>query len=192
LRSVIDFRSPPVPSPLARHPEPSEFDPYFDRYISLVPDGDVVAHLVTQAGETVTLLSKLSEPDGGYRYAPGKWSVKEVVGHVIDTERVFAYRVMRFARNDPTPLAGFEQDPYVANGGFDGRALADLVAEFSSVRAATVHLLNGLDDEASLRRGMASNHAITVRALAYLIAGHERHHVNILRERYLPALGDGA
>ena len=172
----------------ARRPEPSEFDPYYGTYVDLVPDGDVLTLLATQVRDTVTMLLSLSNAQADFRYAPGKWSIKEVIGHVIDTERVFAYRALRFARGDVTPLAGYEQDDYVDQAAFAGRALPDLLAELGSVRAATVHLLSPLTDEEVMRRGVANGLEFSVRAIAYIIAGHERHHVAGLRERYLPAL----
>ena len=122
---------------------------------------------------------------GDYRYAPGKWSIKELLGHVIDGERIFAYRALRFGRNDQTALNGFEQDDYVAAGAFDKRELSDLIDEFEEVRRATIHLFRGFDETAWTRRGVASENEVSVRALAYIIAGHELHHMGVLRERYL-------
>lgn len=165
-------------------PEPSEYAPYYGKYISLVP-GDVVAALEDQPHETLALLSGLSEEQADFRYAPGKWTVKEMLGHVIDTERIFAYRALRFARKDATPLASFEQDGYVLAGDFGGRRLADLIDEFVCVRRSSVWLFRSLSPEAWMRRGIASENPISVRALAYIIAGHELHHRRILREKYL-------
>jgi uncharacterized damage-inducible protein DinB len=147
----------------------------------------VVAALQDQPRDTLALLSTLSEEQGDYRYAPDKWSIKEMLGHLIDAERVFAYRALRFARNDGTPLASFEQDDYVRAGGFDDRRLADLIEEFVAVRRATVWLFRQLSAEAWMRRGVASGNPVSVRALAYIIAGHELHHRRVLREKYLPA-----
>ena len=169
-------------------PEASEYAPYYARYISLVPGRDVLAALQEQPHETLAILSALREQQGDYRYAPGKWSIKEMLGHVIDAERVFAYRALRFARNDQTPLASFEQDGYVRAGGFDACRLADLIEEFDCVRRSSVMLFGKLSVDAWMRGGVASDNPITVRALAYIIAGHELHHRRILQEKYLDAM----
>jgi len=165
-------------------PEPSEYAPYYERYISKVPPGDLVKLLEDQRRETQRLLAGVSDETAMHRYAPGKWSVKEVVGHVTDTERVFCYRALRFARADDQPLEGFDEKAWVPAGRFDARSLDDLAAELDTVRRATIALFRGLDAEALARRGTANNNPVTVRALAWIIAGHERHHVAILRERY--------
>jgi hypothetical protein len=153
--------------------------------VDLVPAGDIAMVLEQQMGDTETLLGGLGDEQGNYRYAPGKWSVKEVIGHLIDSERVFAYRALRIARNDKTPLPGFEQDDYVAAGGFDRRSLADLAREFEHVRNATLDLIRPLSKEAFDRRGVANNAEVSVRALVWIIAGHELHHKEVLRRRYL-------
>jgi DinB superfamily len=164
-------------------PESSEYAPYYGKYVSLVPDGDILLTLERQLPETAALFAR-SEADGDFPYAPGKWSVKEVLGHVMDTERIFSYRALRIARNDKTPLAGFEQDDYVKYGPFGQCSLAGLVAEFTSVRQAALFMFRALDEAAWSRRGNASNHEVTVLALAYIIAGHELHHRRILQEKY--------
>jgi hypothetical protein len=169
----------------AARPEAGEYVAYYGKYVSQVPEGDVVETLERQVGETLALLGTLGEERAGRGYEPGKWSVKELVGHLSDAERVFAYRALRFARGDRTPLPGFDQDPYVLAGNFNARTLSDVAEEFAEVRRATLRLLRSLDEEAWARRGLASDNEITVRALAYIIAGHEAHHVRILRERYL-------
>ncbi|MGH9935960.1 MAG: DinB family protein [Blastocatellia bacterium] len=166
-------------------PDSTEYAPYFEKYVSLVPEGEIVVTLGKQIENTLSLLGGLSETQGDLRYAPGKWSVKEVIGHLIDTERIFAYRAMRFARNDATPLPGFDENGYVANAGFGSRSLADLAEEFEHVRKSNIHLFKHLDGDSCLRRGAANDHEISARALAYIIAGHELHHVGILRSRYL-------
>jgi uncharacterized damage-inducible protein DinB len=140
--------------------------------------------LEDQGRETQQLLAGVSDAKALHRYAPGKWSVKEVVGHVTDTERVFCYRALRFARADDKPLQGFDENAWVPAGRFDARSLEDLAGELDAVRRATIALLRGLDTEALARRGTANNNPISVRALAWIIAGHERHHVGILHERY--------
>jgi len=171
---------------ISARPESGEYAPYYERYVSLVPDGDILATLDRQSRDTVALLGP-HHADGDFRYAAGKWSMKEALGHVIDTERVFSYRGLRIARNDRTPLAGFEQDDYVKYGPFGQCTLAALLEEFTSVRQATLSLFRALDEAAWTRRGVASNNEVTVRALAYIIAGHELHHRRIFREKYFPA-----
>ncbi len=169
-------------------PEPSEYAEFYEKYIALVPQGDLFATLEKQLNQYKSLLGKLTEPQSEFRYEPAKWSIKEVVGHVTDTERIFAYRLLRIARGDQTPLSGFEQDDYVKEGNFSARKLADLLEEFSLVRRATLALLRSLPSKAWTRRGNANQKEITVRALGFIIAGHDCHHRVILEQRYLPAL----
>lgn len=166
-------------------PNAAEYAPYYGTYVSLVPDADILSTLEQQLDETLALLNGIDEAKALSRYAPDKWSIKEVVGHVTDTERVFAYRALRFARNDETALAGFEQNGYVQNASFDDYRLNDLLSEFAHVRQATVALFRHLKDEAWMRGGTASESHVTVRALAYIIAGHELHHRAILQAKYL-------
>ena len=167
----------------AERPKSGEYNVYYDRYISLIPGTDILATLATQLPKTVAQLSR-SAADGELRYAPDKWSVKEVVGHLIDTERIMAYRALRIARNDRTPLPGFEQDDYIRDGPFAEMRLADLVEEFKTVRAATLSMFRNLRASDWTRRGIANQDEISVRALAFIIAGHEVHHRDILEERY--------
>jgi hypothetical protein len=166
-------------------PAKSEFLPYYERYIALVPDGDVISTLASQLTETQSLLRVLPASVATYRYAPDKWSVNEVVGHLIDSERIFTGRALRFARNDATPIPGFEQDDYVRNATFDAYPLSELAAEMETVRQSTIFFFRHLNEEAWTRRGLANNAEVSVRALAYIIAGHELHHREILRTRYL-------
>ena len=170
-----------------QRPAAGEYFEYYGKYIALVPDGDLLALLRAQNAETASLLASVSPAKADFAYAPGKWTIKEVLGHLCDAERVFAYRAMRFARADVTALAGFDENTYVPAGQFGERTLADLVEEFQAIRSATLHLARHLDGDALARRGTASGHPISVRALLYIIAGHERHHVALLRERYLNA-----
>jgi hypothetical protein len=153
------------------------------RYVARVSGDDVLSVLEAQRAE-VRRLAGLPEARALFRYAPGKWSVKEVVGHLTDAERIYGYRALRFARHDATSLPGFDEDAYVPAARFDRRALSDLVAEWDTVRAATLSLFRGLDDDALLRRGVANDHEISVRALAWVAAGHTLHHLGVLRERY--------
>jgi len=173
----------PPTFPIAR-PQPGEYAPYYDRYISLVQGEDILETLDQQRRQTMLLLSCRDDEDGDFRYAPDKWSAKEVLGHICDTERIFAYRALRIARADATPIEGYEQDDYVRNGPFAQRPLADLVEDFIAVRRATLSLLRNLDENAWSRRGIANKNEVTVRALAYTIAGHEMHHRGILEEKY--------
>jgi uncharacterized damage-inducible protein DinB len=175
------------PAFIIARPQPGEYAPYYDRYISLVQGEDILDTLDQQRRQTMLLLSGRNDEDGDFRYAPGKWSAKEVLGHVCDTERIFAYRALRIARSDATPVEGFEQDDYVRNGPFAQRPLADLVEDFIAVRRATLSLLRNLDEAAWSRRGIANKNEVTVRALAYTIAGHELHHRRILEEKYFAA-----
>ncbi len=169
-------------SPIAL-PAADEHAPYYGKYVALIGP-DSLAALETQARTTAALLAATPEERGGFRYAEGKWSVKEVVGHLADAERVFAYRAMRIGRADTTDLAGFDENQYVPAGRFDRRALKDLAAEFAAVRAATLALARSFDAEALLRRGSANGSPVSARALLAIIAGHEAHHVGLLRERY--------
>ena len=170
---------------MIRRPEISEHDPYYSKYIALVQGDDLTAALHAQINQSVATLRAIPEEKSLHRYAPGKWSIKEILGHLIDTERIFTYRALRFARNDPKPLSGFDQNPYVAAGAFDHRPWSDLIAEFEHVRGSTELFFRGLPPEAALRSGTANNAAITVRALGYIIAGHEMHHMGVLRDKYL-------
>jgi hypothetical protein len=165
-------------------PQAGEYNPYYDRYISLVTADDVVGLLEQQGPQTAALFQSASAK-ADFRYAPGKWTVKEMLGHVNDTERIMVYRALRIARGDKTPLAGFEQDDYIRDGNFGQRTLADLVEEFIDVRRATLHVFRHVDSEIGARVGTANGHAISVRALAYIIAGHELHHRRVLEEKYL-------
>jgi hypothetical protein len=170
---------------LISKPQAGEFAANFAGYIGLVPDGDVLSTLATQIEGTLTTLRAVSETGSLKRYESNKWSVREVVGHMIDSERIFAYRALRFARNDQTPLPGFEQDDYIGPGQFDERAWSGLISEFEAVRLSNLAMFRGLPQDAWSRKGIATGNPISVRALAYVIAGHERHHMKILRERYL-------
>ena len=185
LEETMTLSATNTPATDSLRPQPGESAPYYDRYISLVPGHDVLAALEDQRRQTLLLLSGRPESDGDFRYAPGKWSLREVLGHINDTERIMSYRALRISRGDTTPLAGFEQDDYVRNGPFARCTLADLIEEYIAVRRATVSLFRNLDEVAWTRRGKASENEVTVRALAYIIAGHELHHRRIVEEKYL-------
>jgi uncharacterized damage-inducible protein DinB len=165
-------------------PSPDEYAPYWARYISQVTNADVLSVLRGGFEETLSLLDAAGEARAGYRYAPDKWSVRQVIGHLLDTERIWTYRALRIARNDRTPLAGFEQDDYVRFGPFENCSLAELAEELEAVRHSTICLYRSLDEEGWSRRGTASDMEVSVRALAFTTAGHEIHHRRILREKY--------
>ena len=165
-------------------PEADEIPPHFVGYIGNVTESDPLGVLTSQIEVTAGLLRGLSEADALKRYAPEKWSVKEVVGHLTDTERIMAYRALRIARGDETPLPGFDEKAYVPPAKFDARPLADLVADLRTVRNGTLGLFKSFDADAWRRRGTASGKPISVRALGYMIPGHERHHVEVLKARY--------
>lgn len=165
-------------------PEPDEIPAHYAGYIQRVPELDPVMACASQIEATAALLHGLSDTDALYRYGRGKWSIKEVVGHLADTERIMSYRALRIARGDVTPLPSFDENAYVPVAKFDDRSLADLVGELCTVRAATLALLRTFDAEAWRRRGTASGKPISVRALGYVIPGHERHHVEVLTTRY--------
>ncbi len=168
-------------------PEPSEYAEYYGQYVRLVPAGDLLEILSSQFSGTLGLLGRLDESRGGHRYAPGKWSIKEVVGHLSDTERIFAYRALCFARGERTPLPGFDQDAYVPAGRFDRRSLSDVLAEWEAVRRASVTMFGGFDEAAWTSAGTANGVGMSVRAIACVIAGHEVHHLSVLRTKYLGA-----
>jgi hypothetical protein len=171
--------------PRATRPAADEFAPYYGTYINKVGDGDIVASLKSQIGTTLSFLRAIPESRSGHRYAPDKWSIRQVVGHLSDAERVFAYRALRFARGDETPLPGFDENEFMKRSRLDDRPYASLVDEFAAVRAASIALLDGLFPEEWARHGSASGKDVSVRALAWIMAGHELHHVGVLKERYL-------
>ncbi len=171
-----------------KRPAPSEHAEFYANYIAKVPGTDVLGVLEAQRLQMLQLFTGRSERDGNFRYAPGKWTIKEVLGHVTDTERIFSYRALRIARGDSTPLPGFEQDDYVRDGAFGERTLADLAEEFGAVRTASIALFRSFPEAAWERRGVANQKEVTVRALAFITAGHQMHHRVILEERYFPAI----
>ena len=165
-------------------PQAGEYAPYYDRYVSMVKGNDILGTLEAQRRQTLLLLSGREDAEGDFRYAADKWSAKDVLGHVCDTERIFAYRALRISRGDRTQIEGFEQDDYVRNGPFGQRPLAELIDDYIAVRRSTLTLLRNLDESAWLRCGIANKNEVSVRALAYIIAGHELHHRRILEEKY--------
>ncbi|PYX63391.1 MAG: DinB family protein [Acidobacteria bacterium] len=169
---------------LLSRPEATEYAPYYDKYISLIRGTDIIEILEKQLQDFPKFFSGRTEKDGELRYAAEKWSVKQVLGHLNDTERVFSYRALRISRNDKTPIEGYEQDDYVRYGPFEQCRLSDLVQDFTCVRNATISLFRNLNGEAWTRSGVANKNQVTVRALPYIIAGHAVHHRKILEERY--------
>ena len=169
----------------SERPGADEHAPYYASYIAEAPAGDLVATLEAQSADVLALLQTIPESHAGHRYAEGKWSIRGVIGHVSDAERVFAYRLLRFARGDATALPGFDEHAFAAGSDADARTLTDLGEEFAAVRRATVTLVRPMQDAQMTRRGAANGKEITARALAWIAAGHAQHHLNVLRERYL-------
>lgn len=179
----------PTVSPLLVTPPAAyagEYLPSHARYVALVPPGDVLATLEAQLADTVALLDALGEARADHRYAPGKWSAREVVGHVIDTERIVTYRALCAARGEAAPLPAFDENAYVAAADFDARSLNSLLGELTAVRRATLAFFRHLGEAALARRAVANGAPMSARAAAWIVAGHERHHQTLLRERYLP------
>jgi hypothetical protein len=170
-------------------PTATEYAPYFSRYIDLVAEADFVSALTRQPAEYRVLLGALSHEQAGFRYAPGKWSIREVLGHVIDAERVFGYRALCIARGETVSLPSFDENLYAAESGHDGFPLYELLEEFTLVRRSHVALFEHLGQAAWERAGTVNQNAISVRGLAYIMTGHAQHHARILKERYLAVLG---
>lgn len=166
-------------------PAGGDYDPAAAAYVALAPAmDDAVLQLKSQRDAVVRLFSAVPEERATFRYAPGKWSIREVLGHICDAERIFSYRLLRIGRGDEAPLAGFDENTYVPAGAFEGRTLTDLIDEWSAVRNATVALVRGMPRDAWTRRGVANGKSVTAAALVYIIVGHVEHHLRILEERY--------
>ncbi len=165
-------------------PEAHEYAPYYARYLEQVPEGDLPGLLEAQLADLDARLAPLGDTAALRRYAPGKWSLKEVVGHLADAERIWAYRLLRIARGDATPLPGFEEDDYVRAAEFDRLPLIDLLAEFRAVRIASLALLRHLEPRAFAHRGSANGQPVSAAAVAHLLYGHAAHHLEVLRTRY--------
>jgi DinB superfamily len=166
-------------------PEKSEYAPYYEGYVSSIKESEVVAVLRGQIDEIESTAKNIPESIGDYAYETGKWTIKQLLGHLIDGERVFAYRALRFSRRDNAPLEGFDQDPYVLNGNFESRTVADLVEELILLRKANCIFFGALPTDAWDIVGVASNAEVSVRGIAYIMAGHVRHHLTVLNTRYL-------
>jgi hypothetical protein len=169
-------------------PKTDEYAPYYQVYLDTLPEGDVLEMLEQQMHLLLDLLLGLTDEEADFRYAEGKWSIKEVIGHMIDTERIFASRVLSFARGETAALPGYDQDVYVRNGDFAGRSRGSLSGEYEGLRKSNLFLFPSFGEEVQQRRGVADGKEMSVRALPWIIAGHERHHFSVLNERYLPHL----
>jgi hypothetical protein len=174
---------------ISGRPADDEFAPYAKSDIDYVAGDDAIGALATQGREVVALLSSLDEDSiRGYRYAPGKWTIKEIVGHLIDDERIFAYRALCVARGDTRPLPGFDENEYIAATDFESQPLTNLIAAYRATRAATIALFEPLTAEEWTRRGNVNGYEASVRGLAFHVAGHDLHHLRTLRDKYLPEL----
>ncbi|WP_138431665.1 DinB family protein [Fodinibius saliphilus] len=165
-------------------PAPNEYGEFYQRYIERVTESNVLQALINQGQKTYAFIQQLAPEEAGYCYEEGKWSVKEVIGHLIDTERIMAYRALSISRGEEQSLPGYDQDEYVKNANFDSRSIQSLSTEYDALRNANISLFNSFDKEQTLRKGTANGVTVSVRALVYIIAGHEQHHHNILKERY--------
>lgn len=170
---------------LNHKPESSEFGSFYKGYIEQFPDGvSALEILEMQSAEVTRMLDGLNDGNAQFRYAPEKWSIKQVIGHMIDTERIFAYRALAISRGEQNELPGYNHDNYVEMAGFDDRRIKDLLEEYKTVRSATVHLFKNFTEEMLGRQGIVNQVPCSVRALAFIIAGHEKHHLKLLKERY--------
>jgi uncharacterized damage-inducible protein DinB len=165
--------------------ESNEYASYYSTYVDLVPEGDMISILMHQMEETEDIIKDLTEQQAHFSYGVGKWSIKEVIGHIADTERIMGYRLLSFARGEKAELPGYDDNDYVRNASFNGLSLQDLLENFQITRKSTLQLIKSLPSEAFLRRGKANGSEVSVRALVYIIAGHELHHRNLIKERYM-------
>lgn len=166
----------------------NEYGDFYDRYVKFSNNVPLIDQLLSNAEEMKNLFLGLSDKDALYRYEDRKWTLKQVFGHIIDTERIFNYRALCIARGEPKPLPGFDQDLYMKQTNFNDHSLDQLQDQYEATRQSTIALFSSFSDEQLLRRGTISNYSFTVRATGYVIAGHELHHLNIINERYLPGI----
>ncbi len=166
-------------------PNPGDYDPYFERYIKLVEDDNIIKILYEQNKTTREKIKSISDYKGNYRYADGKWTIKEVVGHILDSERILAYRALSLARGEKKSLPGFDHNDYVREGNFNRRELLELSFEFKLLRESNLLMFKNFSEEMLCKKGLANEASVTVLALLYIIAGHEKHHLNVLEEKYL-------
>jgi len=171
-----------------KRPHPSEYGDAYAHYLASAPEGDLLALLRAQATEVAALFGPLTETQGAHRYAPGKWSLKDLLQHLSDAERIFAYRCLRIGRGDATPLPGFEEDDYAAAAKADAHSVANLLTDFHATREASLTLFQSLSDSAWDQKGSTSGKVITARCIPYICLGHADHHLAIIRERYMPGL----
>jgi hypothetical protein len=172
-----------------RRPSPNEYFEFYHRYVSLVPDGDIIDILRDQLQKTQDLIALIPDDKGDFRYAPGKWVIKEVFGHIIDVEWVFIYRAVRFARGDKTPLPGIDENKLMTGANFVERSMKSMAEELRHLRLAGIEFFHSLSESILDRPGIASDCRFTVRSIPYIIAGHELHHVRVIKERYLILTG---
>lgn len=166
-------------------PDKNEYAEYYHKYVEKVPDGNIIEILETQLETMINFFSKITEEKSKFRYAQNKWSIREVLGHIIDAERVFSYRALRFSRNDKNPLHGFDENRYIQNSNYDIILLQKLIEEFASLRRTNIYMFKGFTEKMWLAKGIASDNEVSVRGLAYIIVGHAEHHMRIVEERYL-------
>lgn len=165
-------------------PQPNEYNPFYKDYIDLVDTENVVQMLIQQGQKAYTVIQQLTPEEAAYRYADGKWCVQEIIGHLVDTERIMAYRALCISRGEDTPLPGYDHEAYVEQADFESRSLQSLSTEYDALRNANISMFNSFGKKQIKRTGTANNATLSVRALAYIIAGHEKHHLNILEEKY--------
>ena len=169
-----------------KKPEVNEFAPYYQRYIDLITTDDIFSFFKQQAEEILALFTNLSEDQASFRYTEGKWTIKEVLAHIVDSERIFGYRVLAISRGEKNPLPGFAENDYVRNGKYENRSLKSLLAEYSHLNSANLELFKSLDEEMLSQKGTASGKEVTARAILFVTIGHEKHHLEIIKSRYLP------
>lgn len=169
-----------------RKPLPGEYAEYYHKYINQIPDGNIVDYLNSQLSEVESFLKTIPEEKSFYKYSKDKWSIKEVLGHILDCERIFSYRMLRFSRKDTeNSLPGFEENSYIENSNYTNAQFAELIEEYVYLRKSILLMLRGFSEEMWTRKGIASNNPVTVRAIAYILAGHTLHHISIIKERYM-------
>lgn len=168
-----------------QQPGKDEYRDYYGTYIDKVPEGNIIEIMLNENKKTMQLLRKVSEEKSAFRYEEGKWTLKEVLGHMIDVERVFSFRAYQFSRKDPQPLPGMEQEDHIEAYNYSGRTFADMLDEFENLRSANTGMFRGFTEEMGMRSGLASGFKFTLRSIAYILAGHEIHHRKFIEEKYL-------
>ncbi len=166
-------------------PNVTEYAPYYQRYIDLITTDDIFSFFKQQTEEIVALFTNLSEEQASFRYAEGKWTIKELLAHIVDSERIFGYRVLAISRGEKNPLPGFAENEYVKNGKYENRSLQSFLSEYSYLSSANLELFKSLDEEMHAQKGTASGKEVTARAILFVTIGHEKHHLEIIKSRYL-------